>query len=74
MARRVRGNALTTVVREHLIEFFCFEDDHSQAEWSKSFQHSEANRLRMLNNTELRAEFVHRYGQEWWDEMLTSYC
>jgi hypothetical protein len=28
----------------------------------------------MLNNTELRAEFVHRYGQEWWDEMLTSYC
>ena len=74
MTRKVRGNALTADARKHLIEFFCFEDDYSQAEWPKSQQYAEANRLGMLNNTKFRAEFIHRYGQEWWEDMLTKHC
>jgi hypothetical protein len=26
-----------------------------------------------LNNTQLRAEFIHRYGKEWWDDMLSRH-
>jgi hypothetical protein len=26
-----------------------------------------------LNNTKLRAEFIHRYGKEWWDDMLSRH-
>jgi hypothetical protein len=71
--RATRGNALTTETRQYLIYFFCFDDDWSQANWSKSEQYAEANRLGCLNNTQLRAEFIHRYGKEWWDDMLSRH-
>jgi hypothetical protein len=68
-----RGNALTAETRKYLISFFCFEDDWSQVNWSSSEQYGEANRLDRLNNTQFRAEFIHRYGKEWWDDMLSRH-
>jgi hypothetical protein len=71
--RLVRGNALTTEMRDHLINFMCYEDDYSQTEWSADKKKSEEERLKKLNNAKFRAEFIERYGEEWWDDMLRSH-